>query len=248
MPSLMVERRGATTLAVAVLVIVGLTAGVSLAQHSILDDPKRPDADKARDAGSKPLEVYEWLGFSSGMTVGDIVPVTGYNTHILAGVVGDDGRVLSVFTNDEGHAALETRFADAELGNVDVLLTLEGVPDNSVDAFICVRNVHDMLIPSVAEQYGMQPDPILNATFRALKPGGIFGVVEARTDKDGVDADTHRINERMIIEELEARGFEFVDSSELLADPDDDHSQASFEGDGRYTLDRMLLKFRKPAR
>ena len=248
MPSILPQRRGAATLAVAVLVVVGLTAGASLAQHSILDSPSRPDADKARDAGSKPLEVYEWLGIADGMTVGDIVPGGGYNTHILAGVVGDDGRVLSVFTDEQGLAALETRFCDAGLDNIDVLLTLEGVPDNSVDAFICVRNVHDMLIPSVAEQYGMQPDLILDPALRALKPGGIFGVVDARTGKDGVDSDTHRINERMIIEELEARGFEFVESSELLADPDDDHSQASFAGDGRYTLDRMLLKFRKPAR
>ena len=198
MLSLLLERRGVATFAVAVLVIVALTAGVSLAQHSILDDPDRPDADKARDAGSKPLEVYEWLGIASGMTVGDIVPGGGYNTHILAAVVGQDGRVLSVFTNDQGLAALETRFGDAEIDNVDVLLTLEGVPDNSVDAFICVRNVHDMLIPSVAEQYGMQPDLILDPALRALKPGGIFGVVDARTGKDGVDSDTHRINERMI--------------------------------------------------
>ena len=64
---------------------------------------------------------------------------------------------------------------------------------------------------------------------------------------EGADTDTHRINEKMIIEALESRGFEFVESSELLANPDDDHTEASFEGDGRYTLDRMLLKFRKPA-
>ena len=54
----------------------------------MLDDPSRPDADKARDAGSKPLEVYKWLGIAEGMTVGDIIPSSGYNSHILARVVG----------------------------------------------------------------------------------------------------------------------------------------------------------------
>jgi predicted methyltransferase len=241
------EWRGAVALAAVGLVLVGLTAGSSLAQQSILDDPSRPDADKARDAGSKPLEVYEWLGITTGMTVGDVVPASGYNSHILAGVVGEGGHVLSVFTSDSGKAGLEERFTSAGVDNVEVLLNLDDVPDNSVDAFICVRNVHDMLIPDVAERFGMQPDPILGGILRTLKPGGIFGVVDARTTNEGVDANTHRINEKMMIDELEARGFELVDSSDLLAKPDDDYSQASFEGDGRYTLDRMLLKFRKPS-
>jgi len=245
---LLLERRGAMTLVVAALMIVGLTAGISVAQQSVLDDPSRPEADKARDAGSKPLEVYKWLGITDGMTVGDIVPASGYNSHILAGVVGDEGHVLSVFTSDDGKAGLDTRFSDAGIENVKVLVNLDGVPDDSVDAFICIRNLHDMLTPSLAESYGMQPDPILNAVFGALKPGGIFGVVDARTTEDGADADAHRINEKVIIADLEARGFELVDSSDLLAKPDDDFSQPSWEGDGRYTLDRMLLKFRKPAR
>jgi len=105
-----------------------------------------------------------------------------------------------------------------------------------------------MLIPSVAEQYGMQPDPILGTAFSSLKPGGIFGVVDARTDAEGVDSEAHRINEQAVIQAMESYGFEYVDSSEILADPDDDHTSASFGGDGRYTLDRMLLKFRKPSR
>ena len=41
-------------------------------------------------------------------------------------------------------------------------------------------------------------------------------------------------------------GFERVDSSEMLANPDDDRSVASFPE--RWNVDRFLLKFRKPAR
>lgn len=226
------------------LLLVAATAG---AQQGILDDPGRPDAERARDAGSKPLEVYAWLGIEPGMTVGDIIPASGYNTFILAKLVGPEGRVLAAGTNDAGKQGLDSRFAAAGIDNVEVLTSMAGIAADSIDAYICVRNVHDMLIPSVAEQYGMQPDPILRAAFDSLKPGGIFGVVDARTDKEGVDADTHRINERAVIEAMESYGFEYVDRSELLANPDDDHASASFGGDGRYTLDRMLLKFRKPS-
>jgi len=225
------------------LVLVAATAG---AQQGILDDPNRTDEERARDAGSKPLEVYAWLGIEPGMTVGDIIPSAGYNTFILAKLVGPEGRVLAAGTNEQGGERLEARFAAAGIGNVDVLTSMAGIPEGSVDAYICVRNVHDMLIPSVAEQYGMQPDPILGAAFRSLKSGGIFGVVDARTDKEGVDADTHRVNEAAVIAAMESYGFELVDRSELLANPGDDHTSASFGGDGRYTLDRMLLKFRKP--
>jgi predicted methyltransferase len=160
--------------------------------------------------------------------------------------VGPDGRVLAAGTSEQGKQQLDARFADAGIDNVEVLTTMADIPDDSVDAYICVRNVHDMLIPAVAERFGMLPDPILNAAFRSLKPGSIFGVVDARTSMEGVDPDTHRINERAVIEALESYGFEYIESSELLANPDDDDSLASFEGDGRYTLDRMLLKFRKP--
>jgi predicted methyltransferase len=219
MRSFLLTRRGAVALVAVALMIVGLTAGSSLAQHSVLDDPSRPDADKARDEGSKPLEVYKWLGITDGMTVGDVVPASGYNTHILARVVGDEGHVVAVFTGEEGKASLDSRFSEAGIDNVKVLLNLDDVPDDSVDAFICIRNVHDMITPSLAEQYGMQPDPILGAVLRALKPGGIFGVVDARTTKEGADAEAHRINEKMMIADLEARGFELVDSSELLAKP-----------------------------
>lgn len=226
------------------LLLVAATAG---AQQGILDDPNRTDAERARDAGSKPLEVYAWLGIEPGMTVGDIIPSAGYNTFLLAKLVGPQGRVLAAGANDEGKQRLDSRFAAAGIDNVEVLTSMAGMAASSVDAYICVRNVHDMLIPSVADQYGMQPDPILSAAFASLKPGGIFGVVDARTDKEGVDTETHRINERAVIDAMESYGFEYVDSSDLLANPDDDHTSASFGGDGRYTLDRMLLKFRKPS-
>lgn len=228
--------------------LVALVASAAAAQQGVLDDPSRSEAERARDAGSKPLEVYAWLGIEPGMTVGDIVPSAGYNTFILAKVVGPEGRVLAAGTNEAGKQRLDARFESAGIANVEVLTSMAGIPDDSVDAYICVRNVHDMLIPSVAEQYGMQPDPILGTAFSSLKPGGVFGVVDARTDKEGVDTDTHRINQRAVIEAMESYGFEYVDSSELLADPGDDHASASFEGDGRYTLDRMLLRFRKPSR
>ena len=44
---------------------------------------------------------------------------------------------------------------------------------------------------------------------------------------------------------MTAAGFEFVESSDLLANSDDDVTTRAETGN-RYDIDRMTLKFRKP--
>ena len=40
---------------------------------ALTNDPGRPEADKARDAGRKPAQVLDFLGIEEGMTVVDLV-------------------------------------------------------------------------------------------------------------------------------------------------------------------------------
>ena len=85
---------------------------------------------------------------------------------------------------------------------------------------------------------------------RVLKPGGILGAIDAYSDKtDERDESVHRLNEALAREEIVEGGFEFVDASELLYNPED-----TFDFDGRaaddpihrYYIQRWTLKFRKP--
>ncbi|MBA3584034.1 MAG: hypothetical protein H0W36_05815 [Gemmatimonadetes bacterium] len=69
-------------------------------------------------------------------------------------------------------------------------------------------------------------------------------MIDARA-AEGRDEEAHRIADDVIIVEVTAAGFELVDSSELFANPDDDHVGGKF--DQRDSLDRSLLKFQKPA-
>jgi len=227
------------------LALAILVAPVSASQQGPLDDPARPAEDRARDAGSKPLEVFAWLGVSPGSTVADLFPGGGYNSHVLAHMVDPGGRVHSVGTGADGERQLGERFAAAGLDNVEIHQSLAAVSDASIDICVVVRNVHDMLIPEVADQYGMQPDPIFAELRRSLKPGGILGVIDSRMPGEGIDSDTHRVSEALVIAEIEARGFELVDRSELLANPGEDLAQPYW--DSRFSMDRMLLKFRKVA-
>lgn len=225
-----------TTLVVGLLTIVAV-ATVGLAQdQSILDDPMRPAEERARDAGSKPLMVYEFFGVEPGMTVVDLMPGSGYNTHLLSKIVGPEGKVWS--GPDRRGRVTERKSASGDTwANVEVFDDIGSIAAGSVDVIITVRNVHDLEgRGSAAEAYA--------SYLRALKPGGIFGVVDARTPDEGVDSDTHRINQQTVIDHVTAAGFELVDTSEMLANPDD--RPGASEEIPRYEIDRMVVKFRRP--
>lgn len=222
----------------ALLVVLGLVVAVPASvalQSSALDDPRRTDEDRARDAGSKPLEVYGFFGIEPGMTVVDLMPGGGYNTHILSNMMGDSG---NLYAGPDRRGGLAARIESAGLDNVTVITGIGDIPAGSVDVILTVRNLHDL-------ELNMDTAPVYAAYLAALKPGGIFGVVDARTTKEGADDGTHRINQDYVIEKVTAAGFELVEASEMLANPGDDYSK--WEGQGERTqVDRMVLKFRRP--
>ena len=103
---------------------------------------------------------------------------------------------------------------------------------------VSIRNYHDAKTPR---------DQLLSELHAALKPNGILGIVDVATDRPGWDDETHRLNEQVVIDECTSNGFELVESSDMLRNPDDDHSIRGFD-EGRHTMDRYLLKFRKVAK
>ena len=222
------------------VVVIGAVVAVAIAslgfaQQDILNDPSRPDAERARDAGTKPLELYAFFGVEAGMTVGDLMPGGGYNTYILSPLVGSSGKVYS---GPDRRGGLATRLGESPLANVELIGGFDDMPAGSIDVLITVRNLHDLI-------NGGGEAEALAAWLTALKPGGILGVVDARTTMEGFDGSTHRINEQTVIDAVTAAGFELVESSDLLANPDDDITTRAETGN-RYDVDRMALKFRKP--
>jgi predicted methyltransferase len=219
----------------------------------LLDVAGRSEDDHYRDEGFKPLEVYGFFGIEPGMTVVDLASSGMYNAHILAQIVGPEGKVIATATYAEEpregsverlRETLQTRNVDGVLDNVEVVGTLEDIEAGSVDAIVTVRNYHDL---GEAEARRAA----LPRFLRVLAPGGILGVVDAHTDQpDERDESVHRINEELARREIESGGFEFVGSSDILYNPDD-----TFDFDGRrpgdpihrYFIQRFVLKFQKPA-
>ena len=130
---------------------------------------------------------------------------------------------------------IKTRIVEAELNNVEVFDKPSDLPPGSIDVMVSIRNYHDAKPPR---------DQLLKELYDALKPGGIIGIVDVATDHPDWDDDTHRLNEQVVIDEFTANGFTLEGSSDMLRNPDDDHSIPGFT-EGRHTMDRYLLKFRK---
>jgi predicted methyltransferase len=91
---------------------------------------------------------------------------------------------------------------------------------------------------------------VLNtAVYKALKPGGLFVIVDHR-GRPGTgmkETDTlHRIDVAAVKAQVTRAGFRFEGESPLLANPKDPLSVAVFDKSIRGHTDQFALKFRKP--
>ena len=85
--------------------------------------------------------------------------------------------------------------------------------------------------------------------FNALKPGGVFVVIDHTAEKGSGFRDTstlHRIDPEAVKKEVESAGFKFEGQSEVLRNPNDPHTAKVSEPGIRGKTDQFMLKFRKP--
>ena len=217
-------------------------------------NPARPDADRQRDDARKPADVIAFSGMRPGWKVADVIPGTGYYDRIFAGVVGPAGRVYAFFPR--------------EIANFrkDVALPNDGLTPFFGEANITavVRPVNEFAAPEpldlvwISDNYHDLHDPffapadiavINKAVFTALKPGGVYLIVDhAAAAGSGLrDTNTlHRIDKQAVISEVEAAGFKFVGDSDALRNPADDHTLRIFDPAIRSHTDQFVLRFRKP--
>ena len=213
-------------------------------------DKGRPDADTKRDADRKPGETIAFAGVKPGDKVLELLAFGGYYTRILSKTVGPKGHIYSTMPDALLKArpafgdGLKAITADPAYGNVTMLPEPNGTPTapEPVDVVWTSDNYHDLHNPG---PFGADDVAGFNkAVFAALKPGGIFIVIDHASAPGAgftVTGTTHRADPEAVKKEVLAAGFTFVAASDVLHRAKDDFTARSTDADEQFTF-----KFRKP--
>ena len=213
----------------------------------------RPDADVARDRNRKPLQTLKFFGLQDDMRVLELFPGGGWYTRVLAPVLAENGklyvalgtgRVESNIVPLPGFDKIEVLDIDANLHRPEsarlyVMNEFDfGVRD--LDMVLTFRNVHNF-----GEEHRML---MHRESFEALKSGGVYGIVDhtrRHMERDNYE-NRRRIDPVLVIKEVQAAGFEFVDFSELHFRADDELQYEVGRRSVSGNTDRFTLLFRKP--
>jgi predicted methyltransferase len=241
---------------------------------SLLAGDQRSEANRARDVYRHPKETLLFFGIRPEMTVLEVWPAPGWYTEILAPLLREKGKYYAAVPpanptseyNTKQRAAFEAKLAARpDLYSKVNLVTLatdgsDVVPAGTLDMVVTFRNVHNFMSGGDASE-------IFATLYRALKPGGLLGVVEHRGNPavpQDPKAKSGYVNEDFAIKLIEAQGFRLVATSQINDNPKDtkDYEQGVWTLPPSYRLgakdhdkyaaigesDRMTLRFVKPGK
>lgn len=221
--------------------------------NAALNDERRTEKDTERDANRQPLKTLEFFRMTDDMTVLELLPGGGWYTKILGPVLEEKGKLyLSIGTN----AASKLIENNPGFGSTEVI-PFDGatrseveerrytVPEFSfgvrkIDLALTFRNMHNF------DEAGRAN--INAAVFESLKKGGLYGVVDhtrRHMQPDGSEV-WRRIDPVLVIKEVEAAGFRFVDYSDLHYKLDDELRYEVGRKSVSGNTDRFTLLFEKP--
>ncbi|MDH3410745.1 MAG: methyltransferase [Gammaproteobacteria bacterium] len=249
----------------------------------------QPEETRARYQYRHPQETLEFLGIKPGMTVLEGLPGAGWYTRILLQYLGQDGLLIVAdypmdmwphfaFGTEEFIAKradwptdflqnmAEWRGETGAEAKTVVFGSVPGAIAGTVDVVFFPRVLHNL---AYHDDKGGYLSMALNDAYTALKPGGVFGVVqhEARDEMpdDWADGGSGYLKKKFVIEQAEKAGFEFVADSDINTNDkdqptvddvvwrlppsfgdsgDDAERRAAMEAIGE--SNRMTLKFKKP--
>lgn len=239
-----------------ILAITAPPAGATKTAEYIkaaIANPDRPATDSARDADRRPADCIAFAGVKPGDKVADLIPGRGYFTRLFARTVGPKGWVYAYFPSDIDAVYAKNKVtipppADPHYTNVSFIHApvAKFVAPEKLDVVWTSQNYHDLH----DKFFGPADVSAVNkAIFDALKPGGVYVVLDHEAEKgSGLrDTDTlHRIDSAVVKKEVEAAGFKFVGESNVLRNPADPHTALVFDKSIRGHTDQFIFKFRKP--
>ena len=248
-------RRALTAVALALCTLStgSVYADAAESVRTAMADPARPATDVARDKNRKPVETLEFFGLKEDMRVLELLPGGGWYTRLLASALKDDGKLyVAIGTqNIEEKLLSQPGFEEVDVVSMEADMGRdEGARRFSVrslkmdvkrlDMALTFRNLHNF------DKAGRK---VMNeAVFKALKRGGVYGVVDHTTRHMAPDGSEtwRRMDPVQMIKEIQAVGFELVDYSDLHYRPDDELRYEVGRRSVTGNTDRFTLLFRKP--
>ena len=241
--------------------------------EDIIAGPQRAEDNRKRDEFRHPVETLRFFQVAPEMTVVEVWPGMGWYTEILAPYLKDSGKLYAAhfvassevpyFNKIRGEFSAKLAADPDNYGGVEVVelnpgRSLLAIADGSADRVLTFRNVHNWLRDN-SEQKAFE------LFFKALKPGGMLGVVEHRAPQDKDRQwmlDNGYVTEAYVIELAENAGFTLVERSDINSNPSDNAEHPSGVWSLPPTLrlgdtdrekylaigesDRMTLLFAKP--
>ena len=230
-------------------IALSLMLAVSIGSATTAWSQDSQPAAPALDPAWKVPEVVAFIGLKKGDKVADIIG--GRLTASLAEAVGPTGKVYAVETAEivKDHPQIMDRMNALAAKSSNVVVSADPVTTplpKGLDAVFIRQNYHDLYDKFM----GPADVPAFNkAVFAALKPGGVYVVLDhAAAAGSGIAAtDTlHRIDPARVKADVLAAGFKLDAESAILANSSDDHTKGVFDPSVRGHTDQFLYRFKKP--
>jgi predicted methyltransferase len=188
----------------------------------------RIEKERQRDPYRHPKETLEFFGLTPELSVVELWPGGGWYTKIIAPVVRGRGTYYAAHVDPDSKVEMlrlsvqkyQTMLDSSPELYDEVQMTvlmppeqLEIAPAGSVDLVVSFRSVHNWMA------FDMQDD-VMQAVYNALKPGGVFGVVEHRGiegQEQNPRASTGYVSVAAMIAMAEKAGLQFESASEVNA-------------------------------
>jgi ubiquinone/menaquinone biosynthesis C-methylase UbiE len=163
-----------------------------------------------REAEEEPERMLDALEIQPGMTVADVGAGAGYQSLRLARRVGPEGTVLATDVQPQMLQMLRANARAAGVANIKPILCTQDdpkLPEGAVDLILLVDVYHEV----------SEPEAMLRAWRKALKPGGRLVLVEFRAEDPEVPIKPeHKMSLDQVKKEVEPQGFAFQTSHEFL--------------------------------
>jgi predicted methyltransferase len=206
-----------------------------------------------RDENRDPVAAMDFCRLRDDMTVIEFGPGAGWYTEILGPVLREKGRLFIAYKDSWMNSLdtlLEQDFMSAVKKNpIDISWNSEKQKFNIGNIVYDVDNAD--LALSIREYHNLSEEGakrLNEETYRALKPGGYYCIIDhTRRHMEPIYSENRRrADPVVVILQVQAAGFDFIDYSDIFHRPDDELRYEVDRKSLEKNSDRFSLLFRKP--